>query len=142
VKSVEKENEEMKLSKNITVVLAALAVLGPAAFAQKPADLVGTWVGQATLDGVDSPNTLTLVLELKEGKLEGGMVDEYGTINDKIGDIVLEKDAFNFTAPVMGPGGQQATIHFKMKISEKTMKGTIEIPEVGMTGTWESTKVK
>ena len=132
----------MKSTRTIAVALAVLACLGLAANAQKPADLVGTWVGQATLENVDSPNTLTLVLEIKEGKLEGGMTDEYGTVNDKISEIVLEKDAFTFKVPVSGPQGARGTILFKMKVSEKTMKGTIEILEFGMNGAWESTKVK
>ena len=132
----------MRSAKKIIVTLAAVALLGLAANAQKPADLVGTWSGQATLEELEAPNVLTLVLELKEGKLEGGMVDEYGTINDKIRDIVLEKDAFNFTVSVVGPSGEQATIVFKMKIADKAMKGTIELPEMGMKGTWESSKVK
>ncbi len=132
----------MKPERKIIMVLATLAFVGLAAHAQDPADLAGTWVGQATLEGVDNPNTLTLVLELKEGKIEGGMVDEYGTINDKISDIVLENDEFTFKVPVTGPDGAQATIIFKMKISDKTMKGTLEIPEYGMNGAWESTKIK
>jgi hypothetical protein len=33
--------------------------------AQNPADLVGTWVGLATLEGFDNPNEITLVLEMK-----------------------------------------------------------------------------
>ncbi len=132
----------MKPERKIIMVLATLAFVGLAAHAQDPADLAGTWVGQATLEGVDNPNTLTLVLELKEGKIEGGMVDEYGTINDKISDIVLENDEFTFKVPVTVPDGAQATILFKMKISDKTMKGTFEIPEYGMNGAWESTKIK
>lgn len=132
----------MKSAKKTIFALAVIALLSVAASAQKPADLVGTWVGLATLEGMDAPNQLTLVLELKEGKLDGGMVDEYGTINDKIKEIFLEQDSFNFSTPVMGPGGQQMTINFKMKIAGTAMKGTIEIPEMGMQGAWESTKVK
>ena len=37
-------------------------LLGICLFAQKPADLVGTWVGEANLEGMD-PNELTLVLD-------------------------------------------------------------------------------
>ena len=124
------------------MVAAVVILAGLTLYAQKPADLVGTWVGDATLEGLDAPNTLTLVLELKEGKLEGGMVDQYGTINDKISDIVLEGDSFNFSSPVAGPNGLQTTILYKMKISGDSMKGTIEIPEMGMKGTWQSTKQK
>ena len=43
--------------------------------ARQPADLVGTWLGEATLEGMEEPNTLTLVLELKKGKLAGGQTE-------------------------------------------------------------------
>jgi hypothetical protein len=124
------------------MVAAVIILAGLTLHAQKPADMVGTWVGDATLEGLDDPNTLTLVLELKEGKLEGSMVDQYGTINDEISDVVLEGDAFNFESPVAGPSGVQATILYKMKITGDSMKGTIEIPEMGMKGAWQATKQK
>jgi len=118
-----------------------LAVLS--LYAQKPADLVGTWSGAATLVGVDAPNELTLVLELKEGKLAGTMSDQYGTINQfPISDVTLEKGVLSFSSPVAGPGGQQATIKYKMTLAGNTMKGEMEIPEMGMTGAWEAAKKK
>jgi len=118
-----------------------LAVLS--LYAQKPADLVGTWSGAATLVGVDAPNDLTLVLELKEGKLAGTMSDQFQTIDRfSITDVTFEKGLLSFSSPVAGPGGQQATIKFKMTVSGDSMKGEMEIPEMGMTGAWEATKKK
>ncbi len=111
--------------------------------AQKPTDLVGTWSGLATLEGLDAPNELTLVLELKEGKLAGSMTDQYGTINGfPISDVVLAEGTLSFTSPVVGPAGDQLSIKFKMTLSGDTMKGEIEVPEMGMTGAWEAAKSK
>ena len=122
---------------------AVLCLAGLSLYAQKPADLVGTWSGAATLVGVDAPNELTLVLEMKERKLAGTMSDQYGTINKfPITDATFEKGVLSFSSPVAGPGGQQATIKFKMTVSGDTIKGEMEIPEMGMTGAWEATKKK
>ncbi|MBE0711065.1 MAG: hypothetical protein IH583_01690 [Candidatus Aminicenantes bacterium] len=95
----------------------------------------------ATLVGVDAPNELTLVLELKDGKLAGTMSDQFQTIDQfAINDVSFEKGVLSFSSPVAGPGGQQATIKFKMTVSGDAMKGEMEIPEMGMTGSWEATK--
>jgi hypothetical protein len=124
-------------------ITAVLCLFGLFLEAQKPADLVGTWSGLATLEGLDAPNELTLVLELKEGKLAGTLSDQYGTINDfPISDIVLDKGTLSFASPVVGPGGEQMSIKFKMTLTGDSMKGEIEVPEMGMKGAWESAKRK
>ncbi|HSA96687.1 MAG TPA: hypothetical protein VLJ16_11590 [Acidobacteriota bacterium] len=132
--------------RNRTLILgltAILSLVGSSLQAQKPADLIGTWSGQATLEGLEAPNELTLVLELKEGKLAGTMTDQYGTINQfPISDVVLDKGTLSFSSPVVGPGGAQMSIKFKMTLSEDAMKGEIEVPEMGMKGAWEAAKVK
>jgi hypothetical protein len=110
--------------------------------AQQPADMVGTWSGEATLTGMDEPNTLALKLELKEGKLAGHMTDQFGAVDADLTDIVLEGSAFNFTVPLMLPQGGEGKILFKMKLSGESMKGEIEIPEMTATGTWQATKQK
>ena len=137
----------MKLAKKITIAAAMALWAGLFLAAQKPADLVGTWSGEATLEGQDGPNTLTLVLELKEGKLTGHMTDQYGGVNGEIKDIVLEKSAFNFTAPAifkqsMYGQSRQGSILFKMELSGDSMKGEIEIPEMSAKGTWQAAKNK
>lgn len=125
-----------------TAVVAALALwVSLFLAAQQPADLAGTWSGEATLEGMDEPNTLTLVLEMKEGQLAGHMTDQYGACNDAIKDIALEKDSFNFATSVKFDG-QQGTILFRMKVSGDEMKGEIEIPEMSAKGTWQATKQK
>lgn len=117
------------------VLLSGLA--GPAAPSQKPANLAGTWSGTATLEGVQSPNVLTLVLELKEGKLAGTMSDEYGTIDQfAISEITFENGVLSFTTPVRGPGGAEVTMKLKMTVTGNEMKGPIEIPDMGMSGVW------
>ena len=122
---------------------AVFCLSGSSLRAQKPADLVGIWSGQATLEGLEAPNELTLVLELKEGKLAVTLTDQYGTIDRfPISDIVLDKGTLSFSSPVVGPNGAQISIKFKMALSEGAMKGEIEVPEMGMKGTWEATKTR
>jgi len=133
----------MKRKTAIIGLAAVVCLIGSFLQAQKPADLVGTWSGMATLKGLEAPNELTLVLEMKDGKLVGTMSDQYETINEfPIGDVTLEKGVLSFTTPVIGPGGQQTTMKYKMTISGETMKGEIEIPEMGMTGAWEAARRK
>jgi hypothetical protein len=132
----------MNLARKIAVIAATALWVGLLAAAQQPSDLAGTWSGEATLEGMDAPNTMTLILELKEGKLAGRMTDQYGTVDSEIKDIILEQGAFNFTVPVMLPQGGQGNILFKMKLSGDGMKGEIEIPEMSAKGTWQATKQK
>ncbi len=124
---------------SLILVLGLFAALTLSA--QKPADLEGTWLGPATLEGMSEPNDFTLVLEIKDGKLEGRITDQYGTMNDSpIEEIKLEAGEFSFSVMGMGPGGQEIKLVLKMKIDGDTMKGTLEIPDMGMNGTWEAAK--
>ena len=110
--------------------------------AQKPADLVGTWEGEATLEGEAEPNVLTLVLELKEGELQGHMTDQFDTMFEApISEINLEDGTFSFSV-LLDAGGQSAEVLFKMKVDGDSMEGSLEIPDMGMPGTWEATKQK
>lgn len=121
------------------LVLGLLTSVG--LLAQKPADMQGTWVGMATLEGMDDPNELTLVVELKEGNLTGHMTDEYGTMSESpMEKAKLENGVFSFSVNGMGPGGQEIALEFKMNVANGTMEGTLEIPDMGMNGTWEATK--
>ena len=132
--------------KNLTraaLIFALGLCLSGSLMAQKPADMVGTWVGMATLEGMADPNQLTLVVELKEGKIQGHMTDEFGTLSESpIEEATLKEGAFTFSVKGAGPGGQELTMSFKMKVDGDSMKGTFEIPDMGMAGTWESTKQK
>jgi len=57
----------------------------------------------ATLVGVDAPNELTLVLELKDGKLAGTMSDQFQTIDQfAINDVSFEKGVLSFSSPGLG----------------------------------------
>jgi len=132
----------MRVAKKAMAIAATVLWVSMILAAQQPADMVGTWSGDATLEGMDEPDTLTLVLEMKEGKLAGHMTDQYEAVDGDIANIVLEQGAFNFTAPVLFGQGNQGTIHFKMKVDGDTMKGEIEIPEMGAKGTWQATKQK
>jgi hypothetical protein len=126
-----------------TAVVAAMAFwAGLFLAAQEPADLVGTWSGEGTLEGMSGTNTMTLVLELKEGKLAGHMTDQFGAVDTEIKDVVLEQSAFNFTAAVTLPQGGQGSMLFKMKLNGDVMKGEVEIPEMSAKGTWEATRQK
>ncbi len=132
----------MKLARKTMVVAAVALWMVMILSAQQPADLVGTWSGDATLEGMDEPNTLTLVLQMKEGKLAGHMTDQYGAIDGDISNIVVEPGTFSFSVPVLFGQGNQGTINFKMKVLKNIMKGEIEIPEMSAKGTWQATKQK
>jgi hypothetical protein len=124
------------------ILVLGLCVCGHLA-AQKPADMAGTWSGMATLDGEAEPNELTLVLELAEGKLKGHMTDQYETLTESpLTEIKLEGAVFSFSVKAMGPGGEELPITFKMDVDVKegAMKGILEIPDMGMSGTWEASK--
>ena len=109
--------------------------------AQKPADMAGTWIGMATLEGIAEPNELVLVLELKEGNLAGHMTDQYGTMSEaSIEEVMLEGAVFSFSVKGMGPGGQEITLNFEMNVDGNSMEGTFEIGDLGMAGAWEATK--
>jgi hypothetical protein len=132
----------MRIAKKAMAIAATVLWMGMILAAQQPSGMVGTWSGEATLEGMDEPNTLTLVLELKDGKLAGHMTDQFGAVDADAKDIVLEQGAFNFTMPVVLPQGGQGSILFKMKVDVDTMKGEIEIPEMSAKGAWQATKKK
>ncbi len=123
----------------LTLVLCTAVIL----MAQKPEDMVGTWVGLATLEGMDEPNEFTLVLETKEGSLAGHMTDQYESmIQAPIAEIKLEEGVFSFSVVATGPGGEEVTLVLKMDVEGDSMKGTLEIPDMGMNGAWEATRQK
>jgi hypothetical protein len=133
----------MKISTRLALILALGLFMSLNVMAQKPADLVGTWVGSATLEGMGDPNELTLVLELKEGNLTGHMSDQFETmLESPISEVELGEGVFKFSTYAMGPGGQNMTLIFKMKIDGDSMTGDLEIPDMGMKGAWEATKQK
>lgn len=119
------------------VMMATISLI-----AQKPADLVGTWIGTATLETEAEPNDLTLVLEMKDGELAGKMTDQYGTMNDTpIEEVNLDEGVFSFSMSLEVPSGT-FKLEFKMKVSGDSMKGELNIPDMGMSGTWEAEKQK
>jgi hypothetical protein len=110
-------------------------------FAQKPADMAGTWVGSATLEGMGDPNELTLVLELKEGELTGHMSDQFDTMAESpISEVELGEGTFKFSTYAIGPGGGNLTLIFTMKVDGDSMSGVLEVPDMEVTGKWEATK--
>ena len=132
----------MKSLVRMTLVLTLMFGVSASLSAQKPADLVGTWIGPGILDGEADTNELTLVLELKEGKLSGHMTGEYGTLSEaELVDISLAEGVFSFAVMAVGPDGD-AKVTFKMKVKGESMTGELEIPDMGMSGTWEATKQK
>ena len=132
----------MKLKARLIVMMALMVFTSISLSAQKPADLVGTWIGTATLEGEAEPNDLTLVLELKDGKLAGHMSDQFGAFNQNPAEeITLEDATFIFTVKAESPQGQ-LTIKFTMKVEKDSMEGELEVAEMGAMGTWEATKQK
>jgi len=133
----------MKLKTRLALILALGLCLTINLTAQKPADMEGTWIGLATLEGMADPNEFVLVLKLKEGNLAGHMTDQYGSMSESpIDEIKLEKGVFSFSVKAMGPGGQEMKLILKMNVDEDSMDGTLEIADMGMNGTWEATKQK
>lgn len=131
----------MKKTKR-TLVLALMVLTAFSLSAQKPADLVGTWEGEGTLEGEADPNILSLVLVLKEGELSGHMTDQYGAlIETPIEGVNLEEGTFGFSIST-DMGGTLMTFKFIMKVNGDSMEGKIEVPDYGINGTWEATKQK
>ena len=132
----------MKSLVRMTLVLTLMLGVSAGLSAQKPADLVGTWIGPGTIEGQTEANELTLVLELKEGKLSGHMTGEYGTLSEaELTDVNLADGIFSFSVIAESDMGSM-TITFKMKVEGDSMKGGLEVPDMGMGGTWEATKQK
>ena len=127
------------MKKTAALTLTLLFLVGISPLAQKPKDLVGTWVGEANIQGMD-PNELTLVIEYKDGQFAGAMTGQFGTLNDSpVEKGKLEKDVFSFSVLAEGPQGQIA-LDFKMKVTGTSMEGEFDIPDMGMSGTWSAAK--
>jgi hypothetical protein len=138
-----KKEEIMKRMKRLALFLAVAMGVSFNLMAQKPADLVGTWVGLSTLEGMDNPNELTLVMEMKDGSLAGHITDQFGFMSQSpIFEVKLEESIFSFSVIISGPSGKEATMVLKMNVGKDSMKGTLEIPDIEMNGTWEATKQK
>ena len=132
----------MKIKTKLTMLLAVVMLSAISMSAQKPSDLVGTWLGTATLEGEPQPNDLTLVLELEDGKLAGKMTDQFGSMNETPADeISLEQGVLSFSVQAEFPDGP-IKIAFKMKVTGDSMEGELTVPDMGMTGKWEATRQK
>jgi hypothetical protein len=135
--------EIMNLKGKVAFILALGICVSINLMAQKPADMVGTWVGSATLEGMGDPNELTLVLNLEEGKLTGHMSDQFETmLESSISEVELGEGVLMFSTYAMGPGGENLTLIFKMKVDGDSMSGILEVPDMGVNGEWEATKQK
>ena len=133
----------MRMNSRLTLILTVGLFVSLSLFGQKPAAITGTWVGSATLEGMGDPNELTLVLELKDGKLTGHMSDQFDTMTESpISDVELGEGTFKFSTYAIGPGGGNLTLIFKMKVDGDSMSGILEVPDMGVNGEWEATKQK
>lgn len=138
-----KKEDIMKTKIRLALILALGLCASVNLLAQKPSDMVGTWAGNAMLEGMAEPNEFTLVLELKEGELSGHMTDQYGSMSEApISEIKLEDGVFSFSVVAIGPGGEELELILEMNVDGDSMEGTLEIPDMGMTGTWEAAKQK
>jgi len=132
----------MKSKFQMALLFALVMMATISLIAQKPADLVGTWIGTATLETEAEPNDLTLVLEMKDGELAGKMTDQFGSMNDTpIEKVNLDEGVFSFSMSLEAPGGT-FKLEFKMKVSGDSMKGELNVPDMGISGTWEAEKQK
>ena len=133
----------VKIRTRLTLILVVGLFVSLSLLAQKPADMAGTWTGPATLEGMGDPNELTLVIELKDGKLTGHMSDQFETmVESPISDVELVEGTFKFSTYAMGPSGQNLTLIFKMKVGGDSMSGVLEVPDMGVNGEWEAAKQK
>ena len=125
-----------------TLVIALLVLTSFSLSAQEPADMVGTWEGEGTLEGEPDANVLTLVLKLEDGELSGHMTDQLGSmVEAPIDEVNLEDGTFSFTV-YAGIGSGQFLSKLSMKVDGDSMEGKLEIPDMSMTGAWEATKQK
>jgi hypothetical protein len=112
------------MRKYICFSALVLFVLGlGAATASQKIDLSGTWVGFAERMG--SQDTVTLVLEKKEGVYTGKITDQMGMFPGvEIRNFVLKDNAVTFQFD--GGTGNEGnfTLKAEMTLSEDTMKGT------------------
>jgi hypothetical protein len=132
----------MKLNTKLALILSLGLCVAINLMAQKPSDMVGTWAGMATLEGMDAPNEFTLVLEMEGENLKGHLTDQYGTLNEApLEEIKLEDGNFSFSVKGTAPDGQEFTMVLDMDVEGDSMKGTLEIPGFG-SGEWEATKQK
>jgi hypothetical protein len=133
----------MKLRARLAFILALGMCLSVSSLAQKSTDMVGTWMGSATLEGMGDPNELTLVLKLEDGKLAGYMSDQFETmVESPISEVELGEGTFKFSTYAMGPGGGNLTLIFKMEVDGDSMSGILEVPDMSIKGEWEATKQK
>ena len=133
----------MKIRSKLVLLVAFGICVSMGFAAQKSADMVGTWSGLATLEGMDDANELVLVLTLEDGALKGNMTDEYGTMAESaISEAKLEEGVFSFSVKGYGPDSTEITLVFKLEMDGDSMTGTLEIPDMGMSGTWEAEKQK
>jgi len=127
---------------NWTLVLVLVVLASFTLAAQKSADLVGRWEGEAIFEGDTDANVLTLVLKLEEGKLSGHMTDIYGSMFEiPIDEVKLEESTFSFTV-LATIGNGQFLVKFTMTVDGDSMEGKLELPDVGMAGDWKASKQK
>ena len=131
----------MKRHLSIPLFFLIFILVASLGAAQGKVNLVGTWVGAATLEG-QPDNTLTLVMVEKDGALTGTITGEYETLMDTpLENIKVEKGIFTFDIMIAGGGGDIKAV-FKMTVEGDKMTGEFEIPDMGMTGNWEAAKQK
>jgi len=112
----------MKTSARFALIFALGLCVSANLLAQKPSDMVGTWVGDATLEGMSEPNEFTLVLELKEGELSGHLTDQYGSMSEApISEVKLEDGVFSFSVVAIGPNSQELKLILKMMGGNKAI---------------------
>lgn len=131
----------MKRYYAIPIIILFLGAAASSGTAQEKVNLVGTWVGPASMEG-QPDNELTLVMVEKDGKLAGTITGEYETLVDTpLENILVEKGVFSFDI-MISAGGDEIKAVFKMKVAGDAMEGEFEIPDMGGGGTWKAEKTK
>ena len=131
----------MKRYYAIPLILLFLCFAASSGTAQGKVNLVGTWVGLASMEG-QPDNELTLVMVEKDGKLAGTLTGEYGTLVDTpLENIKVENNVFSFDVMISAGGGEIKAV-FKLKVDGDTMEGAFEIPDMDAGGTWKADRSK
>ena len=126
----------------LSALLLVLAVQGPATTpAASPATFVGTWVGFQTWTGENisvsakTPQPVTLVIDLVDGKLTGSMPFFGGLDTASFVDSKIVGDELEATAVIKKPEGaaqrrgwtDDVKITFHLKADKINMTGTADV---------------
>ncbi len=112
------------MRRSIAVTTAALVMISFGWILGVQSDVTGTWVGETAVPDALEPDILTLVLEMKQGKLAGKLSDSMGYAQDaECLDIKYEENELTFYFEI-SDGYDVQPIYFSLKVEGDGMAGT------------------